>query len=230
MLIPRPSAARGGFDFGWLKTRHTFSFGDYHDRNWMGFRSLRVINEDRVAPHTGFGEHGHRDMEIITVMLSGVLTHGDSLKNRQTLQVGEIQRMTAGKGILHSEMNEGDEPVHLLQIWIQPGEKGLAPDYEQMVFPQMGEAGFHPLVSGRGRQGTLVMHQNAELFRAVLAAGGELVHKLEPERHGWVQVIKGPLRVNGELFQAGDGIGLGGEDRIHLSADGEADALVFDLS
>ena len=193
MLTIRKAADRGHFDHGWLDTYHTFSFADYYDAAWMGFRSLRVMNEDRVAPGGGFGMHGHRDMEIVTIVLSGALEHKDSLGNGEVLRPGEFQRMTAGTGIRHSEFNPStSEPVHLYQIWLLPRTTGLTPSYEQKPFDAAGRAGRWQLVaSPDGAEGSLSIQQDARIYLANLDAETQLEYKLHSGRQGWLQVLRG---------------------------------------
>jgi len=228
VITPRKSEARGGGNLGWLDTRHTFSFADYHDRDHMEFRDLRVLNEDRVAPASGFPPHGHADMEILTVVLEGALRHRDSLGTSSVIRPGEVQRMTAGTGVIHSEMNESrTEPVHLLQIWIKPEKRGLTPGYEQKDFSK--ERGpLVPVASRDGRGGSLTIHQDASVFR--LAPGGEAVHDLAPGRHAWVQVAKGRVEINGVTLGAGDGAAVGREKALRIRGSADADALLFDLA
>ena len=232
MLTVRPSEERGGFDHGWLDTKHTFSFADYQDPRHMGFRALRVINEDVVAPGKGFGTHGHRDMEIITYVLDGALQHRDSMGNGSIIRPGDVQRMTAGTGVTHSEFNpSAGEQVHLLQIWILPERSGLPPGYEQRTFSADERRGGLKLVASRSaRDGSLTVHQDADLFAALLSPGQELVHALGPKRHAWVQVARGALAVNGTEVAAGDGVALSEEPRVVLRAEQPTEILLFDLA
>jgi quercetin 2,3-dioxygenase len=232
MLTVRPSEERGAFDHGWLDTKHTFSFADYQDPRHMGFRSLRVINEDVVAPGKGFGTHGHRDMEIITYVLDGALQHRDSMGNGSIIRPGDVQRMTAGTGVTHSEFNpSAGEQVHLLQIWILPERSGLPPGYEQRTFSADERRGRLKLVASRSaRDGSLTVHQDADIFAALLSPGQELVHALGPERHAWVQVARGALAVNGTEVAAGDGVALSEEPRVVLRAEQPTEILLFDLA
>jgi quercetin 2,3-dioxygenase len=231
MIMLRRSADRGHFDHGWLDTYHTFSFGDYLDPRQMGFRTLRVINEDRVKPGAGFGMHGHRDMEIITLVLAGQLEHKDSLGTGSIIRPGELQRMTAGTGIMHSEFNPSPtEPVHLLQIWVMPRKRGLKPEYEQRPFPPAGRAGRWQLVASEdGRDGSLTIHQNARMALASLAEGQTLDYEFAPGRYGWLQVIYGEINADDETLAAGDGAGLIEESKLHLTARQASDVLLFDL-
>jgi redox-sensitive bicupin YhaK (pirin superfamily) len=234
MITVRRSEDRGRFDHGWLDTRHTFSFAGYQDEEHMGFRSLRVINEDRVKPGQGFGRHGHRDMEILSYVLAGGLAHEDSTGGEGVLRPGEVQRMTAGSGVLHSEFNaSAEEPVHFLQIWILPDRAGHAPSYEQRPFPEAERRGRLRLVaSPDGADGSLTIHQDARVLATVLAPGEAARLPLAPGRHAWVQVARGELAVNGTPLRAGDGAALSGEPEVALAGRGAgpAEALVFDLA
>ncbi len=233
MLTLRRAADRGHFDHGWLDTFHTFSFADYHDPAQMGFRALRVINEDRVAPGQGFGTHPHRDMEIITWVLDGTLAHRDSTGAGGTLRHGEVQRMSAGTGLTHSEFNgSAKEPVHLLQIWLMPDRTGHAPSYEQRTFPPVELRGALRLVaSPDGAKGSTVIHQDARVFATILQAGEAVRHPLAPGRHAWVQVARGAATVNGTAVGAGDGVALSDEPEVSITGSaGEAELLVFDLA
>lgn len=232
MIRLRPSGERGHFDHGWLDTYHTFSFAGYHDREHMGFRALRVINEDRVHPGGGFGTHGHRDMEIVTLVLSGALEHRDSLGNGSVLGTGELQRMSAGTGIEHSEFNPSEsEPVHLYQIWLRPERPGLTPSYEQRPIVGVGDGpGLRLVASPDGRDGSLTIHQDAALYLATLDGGAALDHALAPGRHAWVQVLRGAIALNGQPMSAGDGAAVSEEDRLELRSDGSAEVLIFDLA
>ncbi len=232
MMHIRRAEERGRYDYGWLDTAHTFSFNTYLDPEHMGFRALRVINEDRVQPGEGFGMHGHRDMEIVTVVLEGALEHKDSLGSGSVIRPGRVQRMTAGRGIRHSEFNPSPtEPVHLYQIWILPEEEGLAPSYEERTFDPAERPGRLRLIASRtGEDGSLTIHQDARLYQASLRPGDSLAHELKPGRHAWVQVLRGGARVNGERLKAGDGAALSGEARLTLAGDGDGEVLVFDLA
>jgi len=230
MIAIRKSEERGQADHGWLDARHTFSFANYHDPEHMEFRSLRVLNEDRVAPASGFPPHGHADMEILTVVLEGALRHRDSLGTTSAIRPGEVQRMTAGTGVIHSEMNESrKDPVHLLQIWIQPERRGLKPGYEQKDFSKATGPLF-PVASRDGRDGSLTIHQDATVYRARMAPGVEAVHELAPGRHAWVQVAGGEIEINGMPLAAGDGAAISGEKAVRIWAKAESDALLFDLA
>lgn len=230
MIAIRKSDERGGANHGWLDTRHTFSFADYYDPAQMEFRDLRVLNEDRVAPAAGFPPHGHADMEILTVVLEGALRHKDSMGTSSAIKPGEVQRMTAGTGVVHSEMNESrTDPVHLLQIWIKPERRGLKPGYEQKDFSK--EKGpLVPVASRDGRGGSLTIHQDATVYRVHLAPGLEVVHELGPARHAWLQVMSGDVELNGIKLAAGDGAAVSREKTLRIRGASEADALLFDLA
>jgi redox-sensitive bicupin YhaK (pirin superfamily) len=227
----RRADERGHADHGWLDTWHTFSFSDYYDPRFMGFRVLRVINEDFVAPGRGFPTHAHRDMEIITYVLEGALQHRDSLGTGSVIRPGEVQRMSAGTGVRHSEANpSADEPVHLLQIWIEPAREGLAPGYEQKAFADEDKRGRLRLVaSPDGAEGSVTIHQDARLYAALLGPGQQVVHTLQPGRHAWVHVARGTLTLNGEHLGAGDGAAASHETTLTLVGDKDAEALLFDL-
>jgi redox-sensitive bicupin YhaK (pirin superfamily) len=231
MLTLRKSGDRGRFDFGWLDTRHTFSFGDYHDPRHMGFRALRVINEDVVRGGGGFGTHPHRDMEIVTYVLAGALAHRDSMGNGSTIRPDDVQRMSAGTGVTHSEHNaSASEPVHLLQIWILPAATGTPPSYEQRAFPAAEKRGRLRLVGAPdGRDGAVTIHQDVALYATLLAPGERVAHALAPGRHAWVQLVRGRATVNGTPLAAGDGAALRDEDRVEIVAEEDSEALVFDL-
>jgi redox-sensitive bicupin YhaK (pirin superfamily) len=233
MITVRPGHDRGRTHLDWLDSRHTFSFGDYHDPNHVSFRSLRVLNEDWIAPGSGFGMHPHRDMEIVTVVLQGALRHRDSLGTGSTIRPGEVQRMTAGTGILHSELNpSATEPVHLLQIWMLPERRGLEPGYEQRRFGEDEAKGRLRLVASRdGRDGAVTVHQEVDLYLGRLETGERLAHRLKPGRHAWVQVARGALTLNRQTLLAGDGAAVSDESVLELRAnEGPAEALLFDLA
>jgi len=232
MITVRPSAERGRSELGWLSSRHTFSFADYLDPRHMGFRSLRVINEDRVQPGAGFPTHGHRDMEIVTYVAEGVLEHKDSMGNGSVIRPGEVQRMTAGTGVTHSEYNPSrTEPVRLLQIWILPERQGLAPGYEQRTFPAAEMQGRLRVVASRdGRESSVTLHQDARILAARLAPGEEIVHSFAPGRHAWVQVVRGALALDGTVLAAGDGAAVSDETRLALAAHAPSELLLFDLA
>ncbi len=232
MVLVRTSGERGHFDHGWLDTYHTFSFGDYRDPEQMGFRDLRVINEDRVRPGKGFPMHPHRDMEILTWILEGTLEHIDSMGNGSVLRAGEIQRMTAGTGVTHSEFNHSStESVHFLQIWILPEKNGLTPGYQQEAFPERERRGTLRLAaSADGRDRSVTVHQDVKVYLSLLEPGQRVVHSLDRGRFVWVQVARGDLSVNGAALRAGDGAAVSGEEQIELQASTESDILLFDLS
>lgn len=232
MITIRPNAARGGGDYGWLSTRHTFSFSEYLDPRWMGFHSLRVINEDVVAPGTGFPTHPHRDMEIITYVLQGKLEHKDSLGTGSVILPGDGQRMTAGKGIRHSEFNPSDTaPVHLLQIWIMPEKNGLPPSYEQKSFPESEKRGRLRLIASRdAAEGSVKINQDAKLYVSLLSAGEEVAHGFSNGRSGWLQVAKGAVALNGKALSQGDGAAIVNEEKITIKGTKESEVLLFDLA
>jgi quercetin 2,3-dioxygenase len=231
MIVIRPAADRGHFDHGWLDTHHTFSFADYYDPEHVGFSVLRVINEDRVAPGEGFPSHPHRDMEILTYVLEGALQHRDSMGNGSVIRVGDVQRMSAGTGVVHSEYNASDEePVHFLQIWIVPSERGIAPGYEQKPVPPADpRATLRLVASPDGRDGSVRIHQNAFLYVAGLGAGDKAGIDLAAERRAWVQVARGEVELNGKHLQAGDGARVEGERALQLRSTPGGEVLVFDL-
>lgn len=232
MLTLRPSAARGHANHGWLETFHTFSFNTYYDSRFMGFRGLRVINEDRIAAAAGFGTHPHRDMEIVTYVLEGELAHRDSLGTGDTIRAGEIQHMSAGSGIRHSEYNASDtEPVHLLQIWVEPSAEGIAPTYSQTRFPITEEPGrFHLVASPDGNAGSLIWTANATLRAARLDPGSSIEHTFSLP-YGWVQVARGTVQLNGQELAQGDGASLTDEERVSLTAGPEGtEILLFELA
>jgi quercetin 2,3-dioxygenase len=229
MIRIRKAADRGHFDHGWLDTYHTFSFADYYDPDFMGFRALRVINEDRVQPGRGFGTHSHRDMEIVTVVLEGALEHHDSMGTGSVIRPGEIQRMTAGSGVLHSEMNPSrSEPVHFLQIWILPERRGLKPEYEQKHFPVNEKNTLRLVASPDGRNGSLKIYQDTRLFAATLSGDRPISYDVPSGRHAWLQVVRGSVDLNNHAMLAGDGAAVEGERTLTLG--GDADLLLFDLN
>jgi redox-sensitive bicupin YhaK (pirin superfamily) len=232
MIAVRKSEERGHFDHGWLDTYHTFSFDQYHDPKHVHFRSLRVINEDRVAPGVGFPTHPHRDMEIITYVLEGALAHKDSLGTGAVIRPGDGQRMSAGTGIQHSEFNASkDEPVHLLQIWIFPEKKGLEPSYEQKSFPDEEKQGKLRLIAARDpRDGAVKVHQDVELYVTKLAPGDKVTHTLREGRHAWLQVARGAVTLNGTPLQQGDGAGVSDERALQIAGEQDAEVLLFDLA
>ncbi|MGD0649592.1 MAG: pirin family protein [Verrucomicrobiia bacterium] len=232
MIVLRRSSERGYANHGWLDTYHTFSFADYYDPEHMGFRSLRVINEDRVAPGQGFGMHPHRDMEIITYVLEGALEHKDSLGTGSVIRPGDVQRMSAGTGITHSEFNHSKiEPVHLLQIWILPERKGLKPGYEQKLFRGDEKRGRLRLIAARdGRDGAVTVHQDVALYAALLSPEEKVVHQLNPNRHAWLQVARGAMTLNGKKLSAGDGAAVSEGQSLEIEAADESEILLFDLA
>jgi hypothetical protein len=232
MITIRPRDQRGIAKTGWLDSKHTFSFGHYHDPSQMGFRALRVINEDRVIPGAGFPTHGHRDMEIISYVLDGELAHKDSTGTAETIRPGEVQRMTAGTGVRHSEFNASDqEPVHFLQIWILPEAEGLAPGYEQRAFSDAEKRGRLRLVASRdGRQGSVTVHQDVALYATLLGADEKVAYDLKPGRHAWIQVARGQVLLNGELLKEGDGAAIAEVERVELEGATDAEVLLFDLA
>lgn len=232
MITIRKSQDRGHFNFGWLDSYHTFSFGEYHDPRNMQFRSLRVINEDVVAPGAGFGKHPHRDMEIVTYVLSGALQHEDSMGHGEALRPGEVQRMTAGTGVQHSEFNASKtDPVHLLQIWLLPERKGLTPSYEQKAFPESERRNrLRVVASPDARDGSVQIHQDAVIHAALLDAGATAHHDLAAARHAWIQVARGEIDVNGTRLGPGDGAAISDETSLNIRATKDAEFLVFDLA
>lgn len=227
----RRAEHRGSFNFGWLDTRHTFSFGEYHDPAHMGFRALRVINEDRVSPGRGFGAHGHRDMEIISYVISGALGHKDSLGNGSVIRRGDVQRMSAGTGVRHSEQNaSATEPVHFLQIWIVPDRRDHAPGYEQKAFTEAERRGrWRLLASPDGADGSVVLHQDARLYGALLEDGETLTHATGA-RYAWLHVVQGAAEVDGVALGHGDAASFGPGETVTVKAGGDAELLLFDLA
>jgi redox-sensitive bicupin YhaK (pirin superfamily) len=231
MITVRKSGERGHADHGWLDSRHTFSFADYHDPAHMGFRALRVINEDRVAAGQGFDRHSHRDMEIVSYVLEGALEHKDSMGTGAVIRPGDVQRMSAGTGVTHSEYNASrKDPVHFLQIWLLPNRRGIAPSYEQKTFSQADKAGRLRLVaSPGGEDGSVTVHTDAQLYAGVFAAGQTAEHALAPGHHAWVHVVRGTARVNGAELGAGDAAALSEERTVRIEGIDAAEVLVFDL-
>jgi len=233
VLTRRPAAQRGHTRVDWLDSRHTFSFAEYRDPAQMGFRTLRVINEDRVRPGQGFGTHGHRDMEIVTWVLSGALAHRDSLGNGSTIRPGEVQRMSAGTGIRHSEYNASrEDEVHFLQIWLLPEREGLAPGYEQRALALDERPGEWVLAASRdGREGSVTVHQDASMWVARLPAGARLARAIAPGRHAWLQVARGAVALAGGALAlaAGDGLAASGEPSLAIAASEPSELLLFDL-
>ncbi len=232
MIAIRRSRERGRAEHGWLESFHTFSFAEYYDPEQMGFRTLRVINEDTVRPGTGFGTHAHRDMEIITYVVEGALEHQDSMGNGSVIRPGDVQRMSAGTGVTHSEKNPSrTESVHLLQIWILPARKSMPPGYEQKAFPENEKRGRLRLVASRdGRDGSVTVHQDASLFASLLESGENARHDLRPGRRAWLQVVKGRIRLGPETLGAGDGAAVSDERAIEIAAEEPSELLLFDLS
>jgi quercetin 2,3-dioxygenase len=232
MIQVRPANDRGVANFGWLDSRHTFSFGDYYDPNHMGFGPLRVINEDRVRGGGGFDTHGHRDMEIISYVLDGALEHKDSIGTGSVIRPGDVQRMSAGTGIRHSEFNHSKQsPVHFLQIWLLPERAGITPGYEQKTFDAADKRGKLRLVaSPDGRNGSVTVHQDAQLYASLLDGGDRVTHALRPARRAWVQVARGEVEVNGETLSAGDGAAISDEREVSITARAaNSEILLFDL-
>ena len=232
MQVLRKSSDRGYADHGWLKSYHTFSFADYYDPEHMGWGNLRVINEDRVAPGMGFGTHSHRDMEIVSYVLSGELAHRDSMGNGTTIPPGDVQRMSAGRGVTHSEFNHAaDATTHFLQIWILPSERGLTPGYEQKAFPVADKRGRLRLVAAPdGADGAVTIHADACLYSGLFDGAESAQLALAPGRKGYVHVARGCVTVNGLALEAGDGLKLDGEPQVTLSEGNNAEVLVFDLA
>lgn len=231
MLDIRRSEDRGRANFGWLNSRHTFSFGHYYDPSFMGFGPLRVINEDRVQPARGFDTHGHSDMEIISYVLDGALEHKDSMGNGSIMRPGDVQRMSAGTGVRHSEFNASDsDEVHFLQIWILPERDGLEPSYQQKAFSDDDKRGKLRLVGSRdGRDGSVTIHQDVDLYATQLSDGDQVAHELADGRKGWVQVATGTAVLNGKALDAGDGIAVAGPATIDVSGASHAEVLLFDM-
>jgi quercetin 2,3-dioxygenase len=232
MITLRQARERGHFDHGWLNTYHTFSFDQYYDPRYMGFRQLRVINEDFVAPGRGFPMHGHRDMEIITYILEGALQHEDSMGNGSIIRPGDVQRMTAGTGVRHSEKNaSNEEQVHLLQIWILPDTVGLEPGYEQKAFTDDERRGRLRLIaSDDGRDGSVTVHQDVSVFASILGAGERVKHEMDQTRHGWIQIARGEISVNGQRAGQGAGASASGESSLEILAEQPSEILLFDLA
>jgi redox-sensitive bicupin YhaK (pirin superfamily) len=232
MIKVRKSNKRGSANYGWLDTHYTFSFSDYYDPQFMGFRNLRVINEDFIEPAQGFPKHGHRDMEIITYMIDGELSHRDSMGNGETIRPNEVQRMTAGTGILHSEYSSPSDKTHLLQIWILPEKNGLTPSYEQKLFPREEKQGKLRLVASRGGDdGSVSINQDVKLFASILEDEEKVTHELASGRHAWIQLISGSIDVNGQLLETGDGAAISDESKLTIrSLEDNTEFLLFDLN
>jgi redox-sensitive bicupin YhaK (pirin superfamily) len=231
MITVRKAGERGHASFDWLDTWHTFSFADYHDAQHMGFRALRVINDDTIAGGGGFGTHQHRDMEIITFVLSGALEHKDSMGNGRIIRPGEVQYMAAGTGVAHSEFNPSPtEPVHLLQIWILPDHKGAKPVYAEKTFAQAAPGQFYLAASKSGRDGSIPINQDVDVFIGKLSAGNHISHTFKPGRHAWLQVAEGEVELNGQSLKAGDGAAVSDESRLIIESAGPAQVILFDLN
>ncbi len=232
MITRRPAEERGRTRTNWLDGRHTFSFNRYYDPRWTGFSDLVVINEDHVRPASGFATHSHRDMEIITYILEGALEHKDSMGNTSVIRPGEVQRMSAGTGVTHSEHNPSpSDPVHLLQIWITPEREGMAPSYEQREFPAEESRGRWRLIASRtGRDDSVTVHQDAEVYTTILDDGEEVGYELKGGRRAWLQVIRGEVALNGVALAAGDGAAVSEEKSLTLKANGRAEVMLFDLA
>ena len=231
MIQIRKASERGHVDHGWLDTFHTFSFGGYRDPNHVGFRALRVMNEDIVAPGQGFGTHPHHDMEIVTYVLEGALEHKDSMGNGEVLRPGEFQRMSAGTGITHSEFNPSSEnPVHLYQIWLLPERKGIQPGYEQKRFDESERHNRLRLVASRdAAEGSLLIHQDARVFLSTLDEGQSVRHQLKPERHAWLQVLRGAVTLSDQSLATSDGAAISDESELEIIANKPAEIMLFDL-
>ncbi|WP_448572389.1 pirin family protein [Trichothermofontia sp.] len=233
MMTLRPAHDRGVANIGWLDSRHSFSFGNYYDPKHMGFASLRVINEDKIAPGKGFPTHGHRDMEIVTYVLEGALEHKDSIGNGSIMRPGDVQRMSAGTEILHSEYNPSDrEAVHLLQIWILPDTQGLEPSYEQTHFPTSEKQGKLRLIGSRdGREGSVIIHQDVSLYATQLNANEDVVHALAADRVAWIQVARGAISLNGQALTAGDGAAIAAVPELTFQGHAaSSELLLFDMA
>jgi quercetin 2,3-dioxygenase len=232
MINIRRSNERGHNNFGWLDTRYSFSFNDYYDENFMGFRDLRVINEDFIEPKRGFPKHGHRDMEIITYVISGDLSHADSMGNGTTIRPHEIQRMSAGTGVMHSEYSSETDKTHLLQIWILPDTLNLPPSYEQKLIPADAKKGRLKLIaSPNSDEDSISVHQDVKLYASILKKDDEISHEIAPNRHAWIQVVKGSLQINEQLLNTSDGAAISDEKSLQIKAlDDETEFLLFDLN
>lgn len=232
MITIRPAEQRGHADHGWLDSHHTFSFADYYDPDHMGFRSLRVINDDRVQSGKGFGTHPHRDMEIISYVIEGALSHRDSMGTGSVIKPGDVQRMSAGSGVTHSEFNDSQtEPVHFLQIWLLPAERGISPSYEQKAFSREEKLGRLRLVaSPDGRDGSVLIHTDAAVYAGIFEAGQASELPLAKGRHAWVHVVQGNVRVNGRDLKEGDGAAFSDEPAVHVEGFNQGEVLVFDLA
>jgi quercetin 2,3-dioxygenase len=232
MMTVRSASARGHAQHGWLDSYHSFSFADYYDPAWMGWGNLRVINEDRIAPGTGFGTHGHRDMEIVSYVLSGALAHQDSMGNGTSIPPGDVQRMSAGSGVRHSEYNHApDATTHFLQIWIEPNERGIAPGYEQKSFAEADKRGALRLVaSPDGDQGSVTLHADARIYSGLFDGSETATLALQPGRKAYVHLVRGALSVNGQRLRTGDALAMADETAVQLADGDQAEVLVFDLA
>jgi quercetin 2,3-dioxygenase len=232
MLTLRKSQDRGYADHGWLKSYHSFSFADYHDPDHMGFGNLRVINEDRIAPGTGFGTHAHRDMEIVSYVLDGAIAHKDSMNNSSSIVPGEVQRMSAGTGVRHSEFNHAaDKTTHFLQVWLLPSEQGIAPGYEQKAFSAADKRGTLKLVaSPTGRDGSVTLHADASIYAGLFDGAERAELTLDAKRLGYLHVVRGEASVNGQALKAGDAAKLSGESHLVIDRGRNAEVIFFDLS
>jgi quercetin 2,3-dioxygenase len=231
MMTIRRANERGHADHGWLNSYHTFSFADYHDPHWMSFRDLRVINDDTVAIGAGFGQHPHRDMEIISYVLDGELEHRDSMGNGRIIKPGEFQYMAAGAGVVHSEYNPSPKnPVHFLQIWIQPDKSGAKPAYGEKAYPDATPGRLNLVASKSGRDGSLRINQDADLWLVKFSNNETAVHELKSKRHAWVHVAEGNVELNGRRLAAGDGAAVSDESKLELAGKGKAQVLLFDLN
>ena len=231
MLTIRKAGERGHANHGWLDTFHTFSFADYHDPRNMGFGPLRVINDDTIAPGAGFPPHGHRDMEIITYVVKGALQHQDNMGNGSIIKPGEVQRMSAGRGVMHSEFNaSASEPLRLLQIWILPSSPGLPSGYEQKLFADERRGKLRLVASGDGADGSVRIQQDARLFASLLDAGQSVSHTIPPGRKGWLQIVDGAVELSGKQLAIGDGVAIDGEEALAITASEPAELLLFDMA
>ena len=231
MITLRPASSRGHADHGWLDTWHTFSFADYYDPQWMGFRSLRVINDDKIAPGMGFGTHPHRDMEIITYVIEGELEHKDSMGNGRIIRAGETQYMAAGTGVRHSEFNPSSTQwVHLLQIWIEPDQKGVPPSYAERALNEVAENAFQLIASKEGRDGSFAIHQDADLWLGRFEHGALILHPLKQDRHAWLHVAEGEILLDGVRLASGDAIAVSAQTSLEFLAEKSSLILLFDLN
>lgn len=232
MIEIRRSADRGAVNMGWLNARHSFSFGSYYDPEHMGFGNLRVINEDRIEPAQGFGTHGHKDMEIVTYMIEGALEHKDNMGNGSVIRAGDVQRMSAGTGVQHSEFNHSSsEKAHLLQIWLLPERAGILPGWEEKTFSKSDKHNKLRLIASRdARDDSLKIHQSVDIYAAVLDEGRGIIHEMADSHTGWIQLVNGNLSVNGEQLAAGDGAAIADTRQLEIQANGESEFLLFDMS